>query len=357
LNLKPLKLGSLEAKLPIIQGGMGIGVSLSNLASSVALNGGFGVISAAQIGFKEIDFRKNILNANLRALKYHIKTALKKACGKGIIGVNIMCAAKNYDELVKTSIESGAQAIISGAGLPITLPKLCQNSPVKIIPIVSSEKATSVLLRMWDKHYNRTADAIIVEGPKASGHLGFKEDELANSMLTFEHEIKKILKTITIFKKKYNQDIPLIVAGGIYDGKDIYKAINLGASGVQLGTRFVTTEECDAHINFKQAYISCNKEDIQIIKSPVGMPGRAIANNFINNISKQNKKITSCYSCLNHCDPNTIPYCITEALINAVNGDIDNGLIFCGSNAYKTNKIITVKELLTELINEVAIIN
>lgn len=352
MNLQPLKIGNLKAKLPIVQGGMGVGVSLSNLAGTVAFNEGFGVISAAQIGFKEKDFRQNVLGANLRALRYHIKEALKKAAGKGMIGVNIMWAANNYEELVKESIDSGAQAIISGAGLPVTLPKLCMDSDIKIIPIVSSDKAASVLLKLWDKKYNKTADAIVIEGPLAGGHLGFKENEIEENIPTFHDEVKKILVTIKSYEEKYNKKIPAIVAGGIYDGKDIADAISLGADAVQLATRFVTTDECDAHINFKKAYIQCKKEDVDIIKSPVGMPGRAIINDFIKKTNENKNKICNCYRCLSHCNPATIPYCITDALINAVEGNIDEGLIFAGSNAYKTDKIIPVKELLQVLLKE-----
>lgn len=343
-----LKIGNLIAKIPIIQGGMGVGVSLSNLAGNVAKYGAIGVISAAHPGYLENDFEINTLQANLRALKKHIKKA-KQISNNGIIGVNIMVAMKNYKELVQASIEGGADLIISGAGLPLKLPQYTQNSEIKILPIVSSSKAAKLILSYWKKHYNKIADGIIIEGPEAGGHLGFKDNNIENDINEFETNINNILETIKEFEKEYNKKIPVIVAGGVFDSDDIKKYIKLGANGVQIGSRFVATFECDANIKFKEAYLNCHKNDIKIVKSPVGMPGRAISNKFLNKINNDNNKITKCYNCLIPCNPSTTPYCISEALINAARGDIDNGLIFCGSNAYKINKIISVKELLDEL--------
>ncbi|WP_304406670.1 nitronate monooxygenase family protein [uncultured Clostridium sp.] len=343
-----LKIGNLIAKIPIIQGGMGVGVSLSNLAGNVAKYGAIGVISAAHPGYLENDFEINTLQANLRALKKHIKKA-KQISNNGIIGVNIMVAMKNYKELVQASIEGGADLIISGAGLPLKLPQYTQNSEIKILPIVSSSKAAKLILSYWKKHYNKIADGIIIEGPEAGGHLGFKDNNIENDINEFETNVNNILETIKELEKEYNKKIPVIVAGGVFDSDDIKKYINLGANAVQIGTRFVATVECDANIKFKEAYLNCHKNDIKIVKSPVGMPGRAISNKFLNKINNDNNKITKCYNCLIPCNPSTTPYCISEALINAARGDIDNGLIFCGSNAYKINKIISVKELLDEL--------
>lgn len=343
-----LKIGNLIAKIPIIQGGMGVGVSLSNLAGNVAKYGAIGVISAAHPGYLENDFEINTLQANLRALKKHIKKA-KQISNNGIIGVNIMVAMKNYKELVQASIEGGADLIISGAGLPLKLPQYTQNSEIKILPIVSSSKAAKLILSYWKKHYNKIADGIIIEGPEAGGHLGFKDNNIENDINEFETNVNNILETIKELEKEYNKKIPVIVAGGVFDSDDIKKYIKLGANGVQIGSRFVATFECDANIKFKEAYLNCHKNDIKIVKSPVGMPGRAISNKFLNKINNDNNKITKCYNCLIPCNPSTTPYCISEALINAARGDIDNGLIFCGSNAYKINKIISVKELLDEL--------
>lgn len=344
-----LKIGNLIAKLPIIQGGMGVGVSLSSLAGNVAKHGAIGVISAAHPGYLEEDFEKNTLQANIRALKKHVIKA-KEISNNGIIGVNIMVAMKNYKELVKSSIESGADLIISGAGLPLKLPEYTKNSEIKILPIVSSSKATKLILSYWKKHYNKIADGIIIEGPEAGGHLGFKADSIESDINKFENNVKDILETVKNLEIEYGQKIPVIVAGGVFDSNDIKRYMELGANGVQIGSRFVATYECDAHIKFKEAYLNCTKNDIKIVKSPVGIPGRAINNNFFKKINNENNKISKCYNCLVPCNPSTTPYCISEALINAARGNIDNGLIFCGANAYRINKMLSVKELLDELI-------
>ena len=344
-----LKIGNLIAKLPIIQGGMGVGVSLSNLAGNVAKYGAIGVISAAHPGYLEKDFENNTLQANIRALKKHIRKA-KEISNNGIIGVNIMVAMKNYKELVEATIEGGADLIISGAGLPLKLPEYTKNSEIKILPIVSSSKATKLILSYWKKHYNKIADGIIVEGPEAGGHLGFKADSIENDINKFESNVKDILETVKKLEIEYSKEIPVIVAGGVFDSNDIKRYMELGANGVQIGSRFVATYECDVDIKFKEAYLNCNKSDIKIVKSPVGMPGRAINNNFLRKINNESNKISKCYNCLVPCNPSTTPYCISEALINAARGDIDNGLIFCGANAYRINKMMSVKELLDELI-------
>ena len=289
------------------------------------------------------------MQANIRALKNHIRKA-KEISNNGIIGVNIMVAMKNYKELVQASIEGGADLIISGAGLPLKLPEYTKNSEIKILPIVSSSKATRLILSYWKKHYNRIADGIIVEGPEAGGHLGFKADGIENDINKFESNVKDILKTVKDLEREYSKEIPVIVAGGVFDSNDIKRYMELGANGVQIGSRFVTTYECDVDMKFKEAYLNCNKSDIKIVKSPVGMPGRAINNNFLRRINNESNKISKCYNCLVPCNPSTTPYCISEALINAAQGDIDNGLIFCGANAYRINKMMSVKELLDELI-------
>ncbi len=295
MNIKPLKIGELISRLPIIQGGMGVGVSLSNLASAVTNAGGIGIISSAQIGFKESDFEKNSLEANLRALKKHIKLA-KEKCNNGIIGVNVMVATNEYAEYIKTAIESGIDLIISGAGMPTALPKLTKGHNVKLAPIVSSLKAAKVILKLWDKHDNVTPDMIVVEGPKAGGHLGFKKDDIENASETFDDTIKHILSHVKDYEVKYNKSIPVIAAGGIFDGNDIVKYLKLGASGVQMATRFVATEECDASQEFKEAYVNATPKTVGIVKSPVGMPGRAILNPFIN----KNIHINLCHFCNFH---------------------------------------------------------
>lgn len=351
MKFDSLKIGNLTAKVPIIQGGMGVGVSSSKLAAAVANEGGIGIISTVQIGYTEPDFEKNPLEANLRSLKRHIAVA-KKNAPNGIIGINVMVATSNYEAQVKAAIDAGIDVIISGAGLPTMLPKIVKGHDVKIAPIVSSLKSAKVILKLWDRHDNIAPDFIVIEGPKAGGHLGFKLNELNDDNLDFDKSVTDIIDETKKYAEKYNKDIPVIVAGGVFDGNDIAHYMKLGANGVQMATRFVVTEECDASQAFKDAYINCTKEDIQIVKSPVGMPGRAIRNAFVEKSSEGHQKITHCYNCLTPCNPADTPYCISKALINAVKGNLDEALIFCGENAYRLNKMTTVKELINDLITE-----
>lgn len=352
MNFNSLKIGNLIAPIPVIQGGMGIGVSSSNLAAAVANAGGIGIISAAQLGYNEDDFEKNPLEANLRALKKHITLAKAKAVN-GIIGINAMVASNNYEEHIKVAIDAGVDLIISGAGLPTMLPRIVKGSSVKIAPIVSSLKAAKVILKLWDKHDNVAPDLVVIEGPKAGGHLGFKVEELEDEDLDFDKIVVDIIDETKKYAEKYNKEIPVVVAGGVFDGYDIAKYLKLGASGVQMATRFVATEECDASDAFKNAYVNCTKDDIQIVKSPVGMPGRAIKNTFVKTTAIEKEKITHCYNCLTPCNPANTPYCISKALINAVKGNLDDALIFCGENASRITKITTVKELMDELVSEI----
>ncbi|CAB1255054.1 NAD(P)H-dependent flavin oxidoreductase [Clostridium sp. MT-14] len=349
MKLPPLIIGNLKTTIPIIQGGMGVGISGYRLAQAVANEGGIGVISTVQIGYREPDFETNTKEANIRALRKEIRKA-RKLSPKGIIGVNIMVAISDYEDMVKTSIEEKVDIIISGAGLPLSLPRLAVGSDVKLAPIVSSGKAASIIIRSWIKRYNRIPDAIVVEGPEAGGHLGFHLEQLKEGKEHLDDIVCDVIKTVNSLKCEKN--IPVIAAGGIYTGGDIVRFLRLGASGVQMGSRFVATEECDAHINFKRAYINSRKEDIKIIKSPVGLPGRALRNKFIQEVEKNRIVPCKCYNCLKKCDPNKTPYCISEALINSVRGKIEKGLVFVGSNAYRIDKIVKVKELIGELITE-----
>lgn len=351
MKLKPLIIGDLVADIPIIQGGMGVGISLSSLAGAVAKEGGIGIISAAQPGYKDEDaFGENSAQANFKALKYHIKKA-KEISNNGIIGVNVMRASQHYDEYIKCCVEGGADIVISGAGLPIELPLLLKDTNVKYAPIVSSLKAIKVLFKMWQRRYKTVSDFVVIEGPKAGGHLGFTFDTLEkNDFSNYDEEVKKIVEYVKNFEEKYNKKIPVIFAGGVFYREDINHYMNdLGCDGVQMATRFVATEECDADINFKMAYINSKKEDIVIVQSPVGMPGRALNNEFVKQRKLEREQVKKCYNCLNHCNPLQTQYCITNALIRAVKGDTTNGLVFCGENAYKLDKITTVKEIFEEL--------
>lgn len=343
-----LKIGNLIAKIPVIQGGMGVGVSLSSLAGNVAKCGGVGIISTAQIGFRAPDFAKNPIECNLKAIKEEIDKARKIAEG-GIIGVNIMVATKRYEDYVKAAVKAGADLVISGAGLPMNLPELVAGSLTKIAPIVSSKKAFEVLSRYWKKKYNKLPDLVVIEGPKAGGHLGFSRDELDTiTDEQYDCEIKEIIGAVRNMESEEGVKIPVAVAGGIFDRKDYEHCLELGADAVQVATRFVTTKECDASDAYKEAYINAKKEDIMIVKSPVGMPGRAIHNKFIDRVANGERFMSSCKQCIKTCKPSEIPYCITQALINAVEGRIDEGLIFCGSNAYKSERIETVAQVMEE---------
>lgn len=346
---KSFKIGDLTIKVPVIQGGMGVGVSLSNLAGNVAKCGGVGIISTAQIGYREPDFATNPIECNLRAIKTEIEKAKKIAGSAGAIGVNIMVATKRYEDYVRAAVKAGADLIISGAGLPMNLPELVAGSITKIAPIVSSKKAFNVIANYWKKKYNRLPDLVVIEGPKAGGHLGFTKEEL-NEITDeqYDKEIVSIIDAVRDTEKANNVSIPVAVAGGVYDRTDMEHCMALGADAVQVATRFVTTVECDASDAYKQAYIDAKKEDIMIIKSPVGMPGRAIHNEFIDRVAKGERFIDGCKQCIKMCKPSEIPFCITKALINAVEGKVDEGLIFCGSNAYRASKIETVAAVMEE---------
>lgn len=337
----------LSMNIPVIQGGMGVGVSLGGLAGAVAKEGGAGTISTAQIGFREEDFEKNPLGANLRAIGKEITKAKKIAGGKGAIGVNIMTVTKNYGEYVKEAVKAGADFIVSGAGLPMELPTLTKGSNVKIIPIVSSRRAAQVICKRWLKKEGKIPDAVIIEGPKAGGHLGFSAEYAKfEDYSDYEEEIKEIISYLRQFGTENNTYISVFTAGGYRDKNDLKHQLSLGADGIQAATPFVTTEECDASPAFKMAYVNSKKEDICIIKSPVGMPGRAIFNEFVKQTKEKNMPPKKCYQCISVCDPGTTPYCITQALIRSVTGDVENGLVFCGADAWKEDKITTVKEVM-----------
>ena len=356
MKLQGLKIGEKVSKLPIIQGGMGVGVSMHNLAGNVAKEGGIGIISTADIGYQEPDFNKNPMKANLRAIKTEIEKA-RKIAPEGIIGVNVMVALNNYAEIVKECVKNGIDLIISGAGLPKDLPEFVKGTKTKIAPIISSVRGAKLITKIWRTKHNYVPDMIVIEGPEAGGHLGFKLEELEPEKFgknetekpTLEQITKEVVEEMKTVEKETGKEIPVVVAGGIFNGKDIAKFLKLGAKGVQIATRFVVTKECDASQEYKNAYINAKEEDIKIIKSPVGMPGRAIKNKFIENVEKQKQNIKKCYNCIKTCDIKTTPYCITKALVNAVKGNIDEGLIFCGSNVGRLNKMTTVKDLMKEL--------
>jgi nitronate monooxygenase len=341
--MKALRIGDLSIAVPVVQGGMGVGISLSGLASAVANEGGVGVISSAGLGLLYREFSENFLEASILGLKEEIRKAREKTLG--VIGVNVMVAMTNYVDMIKTSISEKIDIIIAGAGLPLDLPSfLKKDSITKLIPIVSSARAAKIICEKWKANYDYLPDAVIVEGPKAGGHLGFKEEQLGDNNYSLENLVPEIVNELKPFEEKYNQTIPLIAAGGIYTGEDIHNIMNLGASGVQMATRFVTTDECDASQAFKQAYIDASEKDIEIIKSPVGMPGRAIFSSFIQKVRDGRKQPKKCpFKCIKTCDITKSPYCIIIALINALKGNFENGFAFAGSNAFRATKISSVK--------------
>ncbi len=346
-----LVIGNKSARVPVIQGGMGIGVSRGRLAGAVAKAGGIGLVSTVQVGYDEPDFRQNPQECNIRALKKHIQLAKEQADG-GLVGVNAMVALRDYEAHVRAAVEAGADVIVSGAGLPVSLPKLVAGSDTKIAPIVSSQKAAIVILRMWEKKHNTTADFVVIEGPKAGGHLGFSREQIqedCEGVMDYDEEIRKIIEVVRGYEEKFDKKIPVIVAGGVFDAKDIRHMRSLGADGVQIASRFVATEECDADIRFKEAYVNASSEDVRIIQSPVGMPGRAVSNAFLDKVAQGRQSVSKCLGCLLKCKPDQTPYCITEALVKAVTGDVENGLVFAGSNVGRIQKITTVSELMEEL--------
>ena len=350
-KLNPLIIGDLKIEVPIIQGGMGVRVSIASLASAVANCGAAGTIASVGLAYGTPENESDYLNASREALRKEIRET--RSLTSGVIGVNIMVALTNYQELVQVAVEEKADFIISGAGLPLRLPEFAKKSSIKLIPIVSSAKAAKIIMKTWNRRYRRLPDAIVVEGPLAGGHLGFKFEELTKKTGdSLESIVSEVIKTVEEQEKESNLSIPVIAAGGIFDGKDIAKFIKLGAKGVQMATRFVTTDECSVADKFKELYLKAKAEDIVIIESPVGLPGRAIKTPFIERIIRGEKEPIRCvYKCLITCNPATVPYCIAKALCNASIGDLDNAVVFTGSNVPNVKEIVPVKQLIDELVD------
>lgn len=347
-KLPSLRIADLTITPPILQGGMGVRVSRSGLAAAVANEGCVGVIAGVGLGKFENLPRSEFEAINNEALRVEIRKA--KSLSKGIIGVNLMVALSNYEPLVRTAVDENIDMIISGAGLPLELPKFVEKENIKLVPVVSSVRALKIICDKWKRNFNRLPDAVIVEGSKAGGHIGYDFQEVVEGKAP---GLDELITEIVGFAKTFDPEIPVIAAGGIFDGKDIAHFLKLGASGVQMGTRFVCTDECDAHDNFKRAYLNAKKEDIIIIKSPVGMPGRVIKNKFVEDIMSGKTRPASCnYRCLKTCNPKTAPYCIAKALTSAAEGNVDEGFVFAGSNAYRCTEIVPVKKLIDEIVSE-----
>ncbi len=351
-KLEPLIIGDLQIRIPIIQGGMGVKVSTAPLASAVANYGGAGTIASVGLGYGTEENETNFVKASREGLQKEIRQA--KELTQGIVGVNIMVALSNYEDLARTTVREKADFIVSGAGLPLRLPEFTDGAPTALVPIVSSARAADIIIRVWRKRYNRLPDAIVVEGPLAGGHLGFKSEDLkSHKGDNLENLVVDVLKVVKEYERELRINIPVIAAGGIFDGKDVAKFLGLGAKGVQIATRFVATFECPVADEFKQLYLAAGKKDVVIIKSPVGMPGRVIMTEFINGVIHGNRVPVKCnYRCIKTCDPKTAPYCIAIALFNAVIGNLDKAVVFAGSNVSRVEKIVSVEELMDGIVSE-----
>ncbi|MGI6357951.1 MAG: NAD(P)H-dependent flavin oxidoreductase [Bacillota bacterium] len=355
MKVSSWRIGELKIELPIVQGGMGVGISMAGLASAVANCGGLGVVSGVETGFYRPDYASNKRQANPLGLLEQLQLARRKS-PKGVIGVNIMVALNNYAEMVAAAVKGGAQVIFSGAGLPLNLPELVEGAAVKLAPIISSARAAKLMCRSWLQRYGRVPDAIVLEGPQAGGHLGFSPEQLHDSaemeQLQLERLIPEVLEVIEPYRTEENS-IPLIAGGGLWTGYDVARVLKAGASAAQLGSRFVPTAECDASEAFKQEYVRAREEDIVLIQSPVGMPGRAVKNDFLQRVQEgETKPIRCAYNCLKPCSPKQAPYCIADALINAQRGNLNSGFAFVGANAWRAEGITSVAEVFNELMSE-----
>jgi len=349
-KLPTLRIAHLEINPPIIQGGMGVRVSGARLAAAVANEGCAGVIASVGLGTFEDAPGSRFVELNEEALRQTIRIARKLS--KGVIGVNVMVALTDYGNLVRAAADEGADFIVSGAGLPLELPELVGNHDVALIPIVSSARALRIICQKWQRNYNRVPDAVVVEGPRAGGHLGFRLEELDDEV---NFSLERLTAETLDYVQTLDRSFPVIPAGGIFDGKDIARFLKLGASGVQMATRFVCTHECDVDERFKAAYLDAKDGDITIIRSPVGMPARVVTNSFVQRMVRGENAPFHCkYRCLKTCDPDTAPYCIARLLADAAKGRMEEAFAFAGSNAPRCHEIVSVKELIDKLAAETA---
>jgi nitronate monooxygenase len=352
MKIPTLRIGDLQVDLPIVQGGMGVGISLSGLAAAVANCGGLGVISGVETGFYRPDYATDKRQANVQALLDQLALA-RKASPHGVIGVSIMVALRDYKEMVAAAVEGKADIIFSGAGLPLDLPELTAGSGVKLAPIISSGRAASLICRHWKTRYDRLPDALVLEGPLAGGHLGFSSDQLTDPTApTLEQLIPEVISAVEPFAGDEGP-IPVIAGGGLWTGSDIARVLQVGAAAAQLASRFVPTFECDASDEFKQEYLRAAAEDIVLINSPVGLPGRAVNNAFLQRVQAGEMTPVRCaYHCLKPCSPKRAPYCIAEALINAQRGDLEHGFAFCGGNSWRAEAMASVQDVFKQLVCE-----
>ncbi|RRD40262.1 nitronate monooxygenase [Leptotrichia sp. OH3620_COT-345] len=357
-ELKGIKIGKHYIEKPIIQGGMGVGLSWDQLAGTVSKNGGLGTVSAICTGYyQNMRFVKKLVdnrplgteNAYSREALFEIFKNARKICGNKPLACNVLRAINDYERVVTDALEAGADMIVTGAGLPLELPRLTGDFPdVSIIPIVSSARALKVICKKW-KAEGRLPDAVIVEGPKSGGHQGAKYEEL----FLPEHQLEYVIPLVKEERDKWG-DFPIIAAGGIWDSNDIQQMLELGADAVQLGTRFVGTHECDASTVLKEVLINAKEEDIVIVGSPVGYPGRAVKTDLIKNLVPDNKKIKCISNCVFPCGKGQgarkVGYCIADSLGDAYLGKLQTGLFFSGANGHKLKEIVYVKDLIDELM-------
>ena len=361
MEFKPLKIGKHTIKIPIFQGGMGVGISWDSLSGHVSKEGGLGIISSVGTGYyKNQEFvEKKINDRPYEVMNFYSRTALfeifknaRKICGDAPLGCNVLYAINDYGRVTKDACEAGADIIVTGAGLPTNMPEFTKDYPdVALVPIVSSAKALKIICKRWTQRYNKVPDAVIVEGPLSGGHQGFTYEQCMQE----EYQLENLIAPIKEEIKKWG-DFPLIAAGGIWDRDDIIKMMSLGADGVQMGTRFIGTYECDAHENFKEVLLNAKKDDILLLKSPVGYPARGIKTNLIDLVQKREGPAIKCISnCVAPCkrgvEAKEVGYCIADRLSDAYNGNKELGLFFSGSNGYKLNELISVKELMNKLVN------
>ncbi|HDZ5094591.1 TPA: nitronate monooxygenase [Campylobacter jejuni] len=361
MNLQPLQIGKHSIKYPIFQGGMGLGISWDKLASAVSLNGGLGIISSVGTGYyEERKYVSKELNAkpygsenfySRKGLQVLINNA-RKVCGDAPLGCNILCASNDYARIAHDACEVGFNIIVSGAGLPTNLPEFTADFPdVALVPIISSPKALKIICKRWQSRYNRLPDAVVLEGPKSGGHQGFTYEQCLDP----NYQLEKLITPVVEEAKNWGS-FPVIAAGGIWDKKDIENAISLGANGVQMGTRFIGTFECDASEEFKSVLLASKEEDIELIKSPVGYPARGIRTNLLNLVDKRmGPKINCISNCVAPCgrgkEATKVGYCIADRLFDAWSGKRETGLFFTGANGYRLDKLISVKELMEKLVN------
>lgn len=349
-----MKLGNRELALPLIQGGMGVGVSMGGLAGAVAAQGAMGTLSTADAGWNEPDFAVHPQQANLRALRREVQRAKRLAAGAGLVAVNAMVATRQYADSVRTALEAGADAIVSGAGLPLELPALAEGFEALLAPIVSGPRAAQLICRTWAKRYGRVPDFVVLEGCQAGGHLGFEEaDLLSGRCAPLSRLIPEVLAALRPFEEKFGRAIPLFCAGGVATGAEMARCTRLGAAGAQLATRFIATEECDAGQGYKDVLLAARPEDLRIIHSPVGMPGRAVNSPLVQRLAAGMRQPPAhCSGCIKSCRPAETPFCITHALIEAVKGNWEEGLFFSGSRVDLVDRMRTVPDLIDELMKE-----